>query len=33
MVGVGVGCMDEKHIRFDDRKKNVLDLTIEKKTH
>ena len=31
MMGVGVGCMDEKHITFDDRKKNALDLTIEKK--
>ena len=38
MMGVGVGCMDEKHItfddrkkkriRFDDRKKNALDLTM-----
>ena len=25
--------MDGKHITFDDRKKNALDLTIEKKTH
>ena len=30
MMGVGVGCVDEKHIAFDDRKKNTLDLTIEK---
>ena len=28
MMGVGVGCMDEKHITFDDRKKNALDLTM-----
>ena len=27
-MGVGVGCMDEKHITFDDRKKNALDLTM-----
>ena len=28
MMGVGVGCMDEKHITFDDRKKNALHLTM-----
>ena len=28
MMGVGVGCVDEKHITFDDRKKNALDLTM-----
>ena len=28
MIGVGVGCMDEKHITFGDRKKNALDLTM-----
>ena len=28
MMGVGVGCMDEKHITFDDRKKKTLDLTM-----
>ena len=24
MMGVGVGCMDEKHITFDDRKKKRI---------
>ena len=28
MMGVGVGCVDEKHITFDDIKKNALDLTM-----
>ena len=28
MMGVGGGCVDEKHITFDDRKKNALDLTM-----
>ena len=28
MMGVGVGSVDEKHIIFDDRKKNALDLTM-----
>ena len=27
-MGGGVGCEDEKHITFDDRKKNALDLTM-----
>ena len=27
-MGGGVGCVDEKHITFDDRKKNALDLTM-----
>ena len=28
MMGGGVGCVDEKHITFDDRKKNALHFTI-----
>ena len=28
MMGGGVGYVDEKHITFDDRKKNALDLTM-----
>ena len=28
MMGGGVGCVDEKHITFDDRKKNKFDLTM-----
>ena len=28
MMGVGVGCMDEKHITFYDRKKNALHMTM-----
>ena len=28
MMGGGVGCVDERHITFDERKKNALDLTM-----
>ena len=27
MMGGGFGCVDEKHITFDDRKKNALHFT------
>ena len=36
MMGVGVGCMDEKHITFDDRKKKRIrfdDRKTTAKTH
>ena len=28
MMGGGVGCVHERHITFDERKKNALDLTM-----